>query len=610
MIFGKHINKFYKKYWYYFLLLFIFDIGVDILQLYIPRITGGVITCLKYNPEEFLNSSVSQVNVNGEIIDIPFYYQNFTWTLLSIAVLAILIFIGRMGWRLSSARIGAKIERDLRKEMYENIQKLSLSYYSNKKVGGLLSYFTSDLQSIKLLFSEGLIFLIDLTVLGSLSLIYMLQYSWSLGLICTIPLLLFVVLGGVVLKGETKRSKAASDAFEDLSDFTEENLQGFSVIKAFRKEKQKNKGFDYYALEAQMKNIKYANYQSLLDGGINIIILIMYVLLLMCGAYSLVQVNPSLLGNIKDSGQFVTFAGYADTLIWPMIAGGLLINEVSNAKAALQRISVILDAKEDIVDDKDAIVHDHIDGNIEFKNLTFYYPDSKIPALQNISFKVDKGQMIGILGRTGSGKSTLISLFDKLYPVSKDQLFIDGVDINMWRKQDLRENIALVSQTSYLFSGTVKDSISFSEKKLFEYDEDKIIKASQFASVQDDILAMQNGYDTMVGEKGGSVSGGQRQRISIARAIYKNPDILILDDSLSAVDADTEKNILTNIRSLGNKMTTFIIAHRISALENCDLILVLDEGKLVGKGTHEELLENCVFYKKTAEMQKLEKEMI
>ena len=610
MIFGKHINKFYKKYWYYFLLLFIFDIGVDILQLYIPRITGGVITCLKYNPEEFLNSSVSQVNVNGEIIDIPFYYQNFTWTLLSIAVLAILIFIGRMGWRLSSARIGAKIERDLRKEMYENIQKLSLSYYSNKKVGGLLSYFTSDLQSIKLLFSEGLIFLIDLTVLGSLSLIYMLQYSWSLGLICTIPLLLFVVLGGVVLKGETKRSKAAGDAFEDLSDFTEENLQGFSVIKAFRKEKQKNKGFDYYALEAQMKNIKYANYQSLLDGGINIIILIMYVLLLMCGAYSLVQVNPSLLGNIKDSGQFVTFAGYADTLIWPMIAGGLLINEVSNAKAALQRISVILNAKEDIVDDKDTIVHDHIDGNIEFKNLTFYYPDSKIPALQNISFKVDKGQMIGILGRTGSGKSTLISLFDKLYPVSKDQLFIDGVDINMWRKQDLRENIALVSQTSYLFSGTVKDSISFSEKKLFEYDEDKIIKASQFASVQDDILAMQNGYDTMVGEKGGSVSGGQRQRISIARAIYKNPDILILDDSLSAVDADTEKNILTNIRSLGNKMTTFIIAHRISALENCDLILVLDDGKLVGKGTHEELLENCDFYKKTAEMQKLEKEMI
>ncbi len=610
MIFGKHINKFYKKYWYYFLLLFIFDIGVDILQLYIPRITGGVITCLKYNPEEFLNSSVSQVNVNGEIIDIPFYYQNFTWTLLSIAVLAILIFVGRMGWRLSSARIGAKIERDLRKEMYENIQKLSLSYYSNKKVGGLLSYFTSDLQSIKLLFSEGLIFLIDLTVLGSLSLIYMLQYSWSLGLICTIPLLLFVVLGGVVLKGETKRSKAAGDAFEDLSDFTEENLQGFSVIKAFRKEKQKNKGFDYYALEAQMKNIKYANYQSLLDGGINIIILIMYVLLLMCGAYSLVQVNPSLLGNIKDSGQFVTFAGYADTLIWPMIAGGLLINEVSNAKAALQRISVILDAKEDIVDDKDAIVHDHIDGNIEFKNLTFYYPDSKIPALQNISFKVDKGQMIGILGRTGSGKSTLISLFDKLYPVSKDQLFIDGVDINMWRKQDLRENIALVSQTSYLFSGTVKDSISFSEKKLFEYDEDKIIKASQFASVQEDILAMQNGYDTMVGEKGGSVSGGQRQRISIARAIYKNPDILILDDSLSAVDADTEKNILTNIRSLGNKMTTFIIAHRISALENCDLILVLDDGKLVGKGTHEELLGNCDFYKKTAEMQKLEKEMI
>ena len=610
MLFGKHINKFYKKYWYYFLLLFVFDIAVDILQLFIPKITGGVITCLKYAPEQFIHSSLTEVNTGTDIISIPFYYQNFTWTLISLAVLAVLIFIGRMGWRLSSARIGAKIERDLRKEMYENIQKLSLTYYSNKKVGGLLSYFTSDLQSIKTLFSEGLIFLIDLTVLGSLSLIYMLMYSWTLGLICTIPLLLFVILGGVVLNGETKRSKAAGDAFEDLSDYTEENLQGFSVIKAFRKEKQKSIGFDYKAMEAQIKNIKFANYQSLLDGGINIIILIMYMLLLIFGAYSLIQVNPIFLGNIKDSGQFVTFAGYADTLIWPMIAGGLLINEVSNAKGALLRISTILDAKEDILDDRNAIVHDHIDGNIEFKNLTFNYPDGKVPALEDISFEVKKGQMVGILGRTGSGKSTLISLFDKLYPISKGQIFIDGDDITLWRKQDLREHISLVSQTSYLFSGSVKDSISFSEEKLGSFDEDKIKKASQFASVEKDILAMQNGYDTLVGEKGSSVSGGQRQRISIARAVYKNPDILILDDSLSAVDADTEKNILTNIKSLGNKMTTFIIAHRISALENCDLILVLDGGKLVGKGTHEELLKTCNFYKNTAEMQKLEKEVI
>lgn len=609
MIFGKHINKYYRKYWYYFAFLIFFDILVDILQLFIPRITGGIITCLKYEPEKFISSRVTEVNTGTDIIRIPFYYQNVTWTLCSVGVLAVLIFLGRMGWRISSARIGAKIERDLRKEMFHNIEKLSLSYYSNKKVGGLLSYFTSDLQSIKMLFSEGMIFLIDLTVLGSLSLIFMLEYSWMLALICMIPLLLFVILGGGVLKGETKRSKAAGDAFEDLSDFTEENLQGFSVIKAFRKEGQKDKDFECFAAKAKQKNILFANYQSLLDGGINIIILIMYTLLLMCGAYSLIQVNPTLLGNIKDSGQFVTFAGFADTLIWPMIAGGLLINEVSNAKAAYLRIQTILDEKEDMPDPEDAISHSSIQGNIRFNHLDFSYPDSKTYALKDISFEVKQGQIIGILGRTGSGKSTLVSLLEKLYSVKDGMLDIDGDDINLWKKEDLREHIAFVSQASYLFSGTVKESICFSEKTLDIADEEKMKEAARFASVENDILAMQDGYLTMVGEKGSSLSGGQKQRISIARAIYKNPDVLILDDSLSAVDADTEKNILTNIRTLKNRMTTFLIAHRISALKQCDRILVLDDGKLVGFGTHDELMQSCQLYQNIDEMQKLEKEV-
>lgn len=609
MLFGKHINPFYRKYWYYFALLIFFDIAVDILQLYIPKITGGVITVLKNAPEDFIHSSVKQVIIEGETIQIPFYYQNLTWTLCSIAVLAVLIFLGRMGWRVSSARIGAKIERDLRKEMYQNIQKLSLSYYSDKKVGGLLSYFTSDLQSIKTLFTDGMILLIDLTVLGSLSFFFMLQYSVPLAFICIIPLLLFVLLGGVVLKGETKRSKAAGDAFEDLSDYTEENLQGFSVIKAFRKENQKYDGFSYRALEAEMKNLKFANYSSLLDGGINLIILIMYLLLLMFGAYSLIEINPVFLGNIKDSGQFVTFAGYTDTLIWPMIAGGLLINEVSNAKAAYQRISTILDAKEELPDDNTCISHDHIEGNIRFSHLTFTYPGSKEPSLKDITFETKPGQMVGIIGRTGSGKSTLVTLLEKLYPLKKGQLSIDGDDISVWKKADLREHIGMVLQTSYLFSGSVNESIAFSDTDVGHYDKEKVREAGSFSCVEKDILQMQEGYDTMVGEKGSSVSGGQRQRISIARAVYKNPDVLILDDSLSAVDADTEKNILYNIRHQTRKTTTFLITHRVSALENCDLILVLDNGRLVGKGTNEELLKTCRLYQDISEMQKLEKEV-
>lgn len=608
MLFGKHINKYYRKYWYHFLALIFFDIAVDIIQLFIPKITGSVVQAMTYDKETFMTGYLTNINVNGANLKVPFYCANFTMTLISVTVIALLIFFGRMGWRLASSRIGGRIEHDLRLEMYKNIQKLPLSYYSDKKVGGLLSYFTADLQSIKQLFNEGLIFLIDLTVLGSLSFIYMMMYSWRLGLICFIPLLLFIILGGIVGKEETKRSKEAGDAFEYLSDFTEENLQGFSVIKAFRKEKTKESKFSFHAAFAREKNIRFANFSSLLDGGINIIITIMYALLLFFGAYSLVNTNPVLLGNIHDTGEFLTFAGYADSLIWPMIAGGLLINEVSNAKASYIRISKILEEKEDLVDSKDAIIHDGIKGKIVFDHLSFSYPGSNKEILKDISFEIQPGTMVGILGRTGSGKSTLVSLLAKLYPVKEGSLYIDDTDINLWRKGDLRNSLGFVAQNSYLFSGTVKDSIAFSQDDTSSNDDEKIIQASKFASVHEDILGFENGYESLVGEKGGSVSGGQRQRISIARAIYKNPDLLVLDDSLSAVDADTELRILSNIKN-ERKTTTIVIAHRISALEECDRILVLDEGRLVGNGTHEELLKNCRIYYDIAKMQELEKEV-
>lgn len=609
MLFGKHINKYYRKYWYHFLALILFDIAVDIIQLFIPKITGSVVQAMTYDKEGFMTGYLTKIDVNGVSVDVPFYCANFTTTLISVAVIAVLIFFGRMGWRIASSRIGGRIEHDLRLEMYENIQKLPLSYYSDKKVGGLLSYFTADLQAIKQLFNEGLIFLIDLTVLGSLSFIYMMMYSWSLGLICFIPLVLFVILGGIVGKEETKRSKEAGDAFEVLSDFTEENLQGFSVIKAFRKEEIKESRFSFHAAMAREKNVRFANFSSLLDGGINIIITIMYGLLFFFGAYSLVKTNPFLLGNIHDTGEFLTFAGYADSLIWPMIAGGLLINEVSNAKASYIRISKILEEKEDMIDSPLALEHQGIQGRISFKDLTFRYPGCETDVLKDISFDIEPGTMVGILGRTGSGKSTLVSLLAKLYPVKKGTLYIDDTDINLWRKGDLRNALGFVAQNSYLFSGTVKESIAFSEDDMKSVDETKVIEASKFASVYDDIMGFENKFDTMVGEKGGSVSGGQRQRISIARAIYKNPDLLILDDSLSAVDADTELKILSNIKIERKKMTTFVIAHRISALEECDRILVLDQGYLVGNGPHQELMENCRIYHDIAKMQELEKEV-
>ena len=291
-----------------------------------------------------------------------------------------------------------------------------------------------------------------------------------------------------------------------------------------------------------------------------------------------------------------------------MIAGGMLIDYSSRGSGARKRISTILSAQPDIVDDNNK-ERNQLKGKVEFRNLSFRYPDSSENSLSDISFTAEPGMTIGIIGKTGSGKSTLVSLLPKLYNLPRGTLFIDDVDINDWRKADLREHIGYVLQEAFLFSGTIEENIAFSEKNLSQIDEDKVSYAARFADIENDILSFPDGYKTMVKEKGTSLSGGQRQRVSIARAIYKDPSILILDDSLSAVDADTEKNILAHFKSEKNRCTTFVIAHRISAIENSDLILVMNQGKIVGIGKHEDLLYDCPLYHDLVEMQKLEKEV-
>ncbi|MFA6830316.1 MAG: ABC transporter ATP-binding protein, partial [Bacilli bacterium] len=422
--------------------------------------------------------------------------------------------------------------------------------------------------------------------------------------------IIFVIFGGFIGKGESKRYKIASDAFESLSDFTEENLQGFSVVKAFLKEPERQKSFSVLAKDTEVKNDRYLVYSSWLDAGINLFITVMFALLLSFGIFGFLGENKFFLGNMKLTGDFYTYIGYFESLIWPMIAGGILINEISMASGAYKRISTILDSKPEIVDDPDAIDHDSIQGNIEFSHLWFTYPDGKEPVIKDASFKVSKGMTVGIIGRTGSGKSTLLSLMQRLYNIPKKSIFIDGTDINYWKVGQLREHIGFVTQESFLFSGNIKDSIAFADQKPGHYDLDKIKEAAAFACIDKDIESFQEGYDTVVGERGATLSGGQRQRVSIARAFYKNPDVLFLDDSLSAVDSNTEKSIMENITQSKKSITTFIIAHRISALENCDLILVMDQGRIVGQGKHADLKENCPLYHDLCLLQELEKEVI
>lgn len=539
--------------------------------------------------------------------NIPLYKTDLFVLIVLLFSIGIRIFLGRMGWRFLLGRIGANIERDLRKERFVHIQTRPVSYYSDKKVGGLLSFFTNDVQTIVVCFTDGILDTVDLVVLGTVSLVGRRTRSYQIALYTALPLVLFIVFGGMVGKRESKRFKISSDAFEDLSDFTEENLQGFNVIKSFRKEKERQKSFKMLSKKSETTSISYLRFSSRISASINILLAFTFGILYIRCAYSILDNDISFAGKITDVGKRMTFTGYYESLIWPRMAGGLLIDYASRGKGAQKRVGEILSAKGDINDQRNPS-RKELKGKVVFNHLSFSYPDGKGEALKDISFTVNPGEIIGILGRTGSGKSTLVSLLPKLYPLKQGQLLIDDVDICDWRKEDLRNNIGFVPQLGYLFSGTIKENIAFSERKKENINFNKVKECATLACIDKDILSFPEGYDTMVGERGSTLSGGQRQRACLARAFYKAPSRLVLDDSLSAVDADTEKEILDHLRTRKKKRTTFVIAHRVSTLENADKILVMDEGRIVGIGTHKELLQTCSLYHDIVEMQKLQKE--
>ena len=599
MIFGKYVNPYYRKYWYLFLAVFLSDTIVDIAQLLIPILVGNVITKIE-------NETFVLVPEDG-----LFYHSDLTMVLLLISVICLVLVVGRFFWRYFSSLIGAHVERDMRKELFHHVERLDLTYFKDKKVGALLSYFTNDLQTIKMLFSECLIWMTDLVVLGILNFTLMMLMSWPITLITTLPLFCFTIFGYKVGKIETDRFKRSNDAYEELSDFTEENLQGFSVLKFYRKEKRREEEFRKLADKAAVTAVKYQRYSTLIDSGINFFLTCTFSILIGLGAYAILSKNPQLAYKITDVGALSTFIGFYNTPSWPMIAGGLLIDYISRGRGAYKRLAQVLDVPLEKKEEKDLSLPS-LKGEVFYDHLSFSYPDSdkEKEDLSDITFRIKAGEMVGIIGRTGSGKSTLLTLLDRLYPLPKDRVFLDGKDINGYSLSYLRREIGLVSQQAFLFSGPLWQVVSFSEDDPGHRDMEKVRKACLFACIDKDIEEnFPKGYDTFIGEKGATISGGQRQRLSIARAIYKNPPILILDDSLSAVDADTEKRILKNIKEYRKGKTTFVIAHRISAIKDADKILVLDKGRIVGQGRHEELLSNCPLYRAFDALQELEREV-
>lgn len=587
MIIGKHINRYYLKYSWLLLLGLAALVAVDYFQLMIPNLYQMVI------------NGINQgfVEVDGQTIpfDLNFLLDRICMPMVGV-ILAIVA--GRFFWRLCFMGSAIRLEADLRNRMFDNAKNLSREFYQENKVGNLMSLFTNDLDTVQDCFGWGVLMFFDALFMGGLAIVKMWAMNPLLTLLSMIPMALLLCMATVVGKSLMHRWDLRQQAFSNLSDFSQESFSGIAVIKAFVKEGRELWAFQKLNKENEEANINHTKLSVLFRIFVTLFIESVICVILGYGGYLVYQ-------GYFNAGQLVEFIGYFNSVIWPIMAVSELIDMTSRGKASLDRVSELLDAQVTVKDKPGAKPMDNIKGSIEFRDLTFRYPDGEYNALENISFTINAGENVGLVGKTGSGKTTLVDLILRTYNVPDGTLFVDGVDVNDITIHSLREGCSYVPQDNFLFSDTIEHNIAFGVE---EYDKAAIDQYAKLADVAHDIKKFQHGFHTVLGERGVTVSGGQKQRISIARALMKNAPILILDDSVSAVDTKTERSILGNLRATRAGKTTILIAHRISTIEQMDKILFIDQGRLVAAGTHEDLYKNCPEYTKMVDLQKLDEE--
>ena len=591
MLFGKHVNKYYLKYAVYFLLGVAALVAVDIVQTYIPQYLGQII-----------DNDVILINDPRELTQIIFH----------ILLFAIIMFLGRVVWRLTIFRASTGIEANIRRAMFQKAERLPTSYYHENKVGNVMNWFTSDIQEIGDFYGWGTVMIVDAAFLSVTVFIKMITLNIWMTLIALFPILLIIVWGALLDRIMTKEWGFRQKQYDKLYDFSQENFTGIRVIKAFVKQNKEVIAFSRLARNHADAAIKYQRIDVFFDIIIETILALAFASVLGFGGmfvYMTLTGNPVILfgQEVKLTvGQIVEFVGYLDLIIWPMIALGQIISMRSRAKGSLKRISAFLDAEENIKNPENAVVLENAKGFIDFKGFTFVYPGSNKPSIDGVSFSIQAGEKIGIVGKIGSGKTTLVNSLLRLYNVEKGQIYIDGVDLMDLDIPSLREAIAYAPQDNFLFGDKIENNIAFSSK---EVDHDKVEEAAKFADVHSNIVDFQKGYETITGERGVTLSGGQKQRVSVARAYYKDAPILILDDCVSAVDVKTEETILSNINEKREGRTTILIASRVSSVRHMDKIVVLDEGRLDSFGSHEELMKTSALYQRMVFLQELEKEV-
>ena len=587
MLFGKSINRYYLRYLHLLLLGTLSLVMVDYAQLEIPELYRYLINGI--------NTGV--VEIGGEVL--PF---NFDFVLDHICKPMMFIILamvaGRFAWRICFFGAGIKVETNLRLRLFDHCKDLSQEFYHQNNVGNLMSLYTNDLDTFQECYSWGIMEFFDATFLGGLAISKMWGMDPTLTGLALIPMVF--LMGSSIIVGNqlTKKWDERQEAFSKMSDFTQESFSGIAVIKAFVKEAKELWAFKKLSKENEDTNVAFTKtsvfFRILVMGFVESVICIV----LGYGGYLVY------LGKF-NAGELMEFIGYFTAIIWPIMAVSDLIDMTSRGRASVKRIGELLDAKKDMVDRADVEPLPEIRGDIEFRNLNFRYPDGEFDALHDVSFAIKAGENIGLVGRTGSGKTTLVDLILRTYNVPDGTLFIDGHDVNAVPIKDVRAGCAYVPQDNFLFSDTIANNIGFA---MDEKQSDAIVDAAKLADVDGNIQEFSLGYKTILGERGVTVSGGQKQRISIARALLKNAPILILDDSVSAVDTKTERTILSNLRQTRAGRTTILIAHRISTIEQMDKVLFIDDGTVAAFGPHAQLYSTCDEYRKMVDLQRLEEE--
>ncbi len=587
MLFGKHINRYYLRYLPAFVVGLFALVMVDYMQLVLPKLYRAVVNGLTYGTAV----------VDGVTVPFDMNYLLDEICLPMIFVILLLV-VGRFLWRICFRSAAIRMETNLRGRMFDHCKDLSQQYYQVNKVGNMMALFTNDLETVQDCFGWGVMMFCDAVFLGAMAIVEMYRMDPLLTLLSMIPMALLLAIGAVLDHYLEKKWDKRQEAFSSLSDFSQESFSGIAVVKAFVKETVELMSFRKLNKNNEETNVDFTKASTLLNIFVTLFVESVVCVILGYGGYLVYT------GDF-DAGQLVEFIGYFTAIIWPIMAVSQLIEMHSRGKASLRRIGELLESDPDVCDREDVREPEALTGAIEFRHLTFRHPEAKYNALTDVSFTINAGEQVGIIGKTGAGKTTLVDLLLRTYNVPDGTLFMDGYDVNTLPIRTVRAHAAYVPQDNFLFSDTIAHNIAFARG---EADAETVERAARLSDIHDNISEFADGYDTMLGERGVTVSGGQKQRISIARALLKDAGLLILDDSVSAVDVKTEKVILENLRRERAGKTTILIAHRISTIESMDKIVFLDDGRVVAVGTHEQLLAECAEYRTMVELQRLDDE--